>query len=173
MKPIEPSRRLRGLRGLRGLRALGALGALVSVAACYTQRPVSTPEPASETRIVAAVTDVGIVEMGNAIGPGAVEVEGVIASADASVWQVRLLRVDHRGGRSAVWNRELVSFPRYALTNPRERRLDRTKSWLVAGLITVSAILAARVYHLVGGDDTGGTDPIPQEHLMGGRGGRP
>src|SRR5437763_10126110 len=61
-----------------------AVGVLPLLAACYTQRPLTVPVPAVGTQIVASVTDSGVVAMSNALGPGAVEVEGVIAAADAS-----------------------------------------------------------------------------------------
>src|SRR5207248_867880 len=73
------------------------VGVLPLLAACYTQRPLTVPVPAVGTQIVASVTDSGVVAMSNALGPGAVEVEGVIAAADASAWELQLVRVDYRG----------------------------------------------------------------------------
>jgi hypothetical protein len=141
-------------------------------AACYTQRPLVTPAPPPATRIIAQVTDSGTVAMGNAIGAGAIEIEGVVASTNGNTWDLNLLRVDHRDGRSIPWNRELVSFPRFALTNPTEKRLDKTRSWIAAGIITASAFIAARLFNLIGADDTTGDDPVPQEILIPGGGRR-
>jgi hypothetical protein len=93
------------------------------------------------------------VAMANTIGPGAIQVEGLVAAANANSWDLRLLRVDHRGGGSIVWNRELVSFPRYALTDPAERRLDRTKSWALAGAIAAGAAILAQLFGAVGGGE--------------------
>lgn len=150
--------------GMRRSSRLGravALGLLVSTAACYMHVPLETPTPPPSTRVVASVTDSGTVALGNAIGPGAIEVEGLVAKTDVEAWELQLLRVDHRDGRSIAWNRELVSFPRGALANPTERRLDRTRSWLAAGFITVGAIVAASLFQLVGADDVSNPDPIP------------
>jgi len=121
------------------------VGLVPLLSACYTQGPLTAPVPAPQTRIVAQVTDSGVVAMSNALGPGAVEVEGVIAAADAAAWSLRVLRVDYRGGASTLWNREVVSFPRYLLTNATEKRLNKKKSWLAAGLFTAGALLAARL----------------------------
>jgi len=71
-----------------------ALGLLPLVAACFTQAPIETPVPAHDMRIVAQVTDTGVLAMSNALGPGAREVEGIVAGADATSWDLRLLRVD-------------------------------------------------------------------------------
>ncbi|HXM38743.1 MAG TPA: hypothetical protein VN908_08835 [Gemmatimonadales bacterium] len=140
---------------------LRALGLAPLLAACYTQRPLTTPLPAPATRIVAQLTDSGVVAMSTMIGAGAVEVEGVIAAADATAWDVQLLRVDYRGGASVLWNREQVRFPRYALTGATERRFDKRKSWLTAGVITVSAFLAARLFGVFGLGDNPATQPPP------------
>jgi hypothetical protein len=139
----------------------GAVGLVPLLTACYTQRPLTTAVPAATTRIVAQVTDSGVVAMSNAIGAGAIEVEGVVAAADAASWDLHVIRVDYRGGTSVLWNREPVTFPRYTLTRATERTLDKKKSWLAGGLITVGALLAARVFGAFGFGDNPGTDPPP------------
>jgi hypothetical protein len=127
--------------------------------ACYAQRPLTTPVPAPTTRIVAQLTDSGVVAMSNAIGAGAVEVEGVVAGADAATWELEMVRVDYRGGVSAAWKRERVRFPRYALTHPTERTYSKKRSWVAAALITVGALLGARLFGAFGGG--GGPDDGP------------
>src|SRR2546426_10962906 len=80
------------------------VGVLPLLAACYTQRPLTVPVPAVGSQIVASVTDSGIVAMSNALGPGAVEGEGVIAAADASAGELQLVRVEI--GRASCRGRE-------------------------------------------------------------------
>jgi hypothetical protein len=140
---------------------LAALGPACLVAACYTQAPLASPIPAPETRIVAGVTDTGVLAMGNAIGPGATEVEGIVAGADATSWDLRMLRVDYRNGRSVAWNRELVRFPRSALNQPTERRFSNRRSWLMAGILTSTAFLTAHFLGFIGGGDSGDKPPPP------------
>src|SRR6266498_2355808 len=94
--------------------------------------------------------------------PGAREVEGVVVSADASAWDVQVIRVDYRGGTSQLWNRERVTFPRYALTNASQRAFNTKKSWLVALGITGTALLAARLFGVLGfGGGPNGEPPPP------------
>jgi hypothetical protein len=125
---------------------------------CYAQAPLTAPAPDPGMRITAQVTDTGAVAMGNAIGPGAVEVEGVVAAADSATWRLHLVRVQQRGGVSTAWNREVVAFPRNALTGARVKRLDKTRSWIAAGLVTAAAAAIALLFGpgLVGGGDGGG-----------------
>jgi len=140
---------------------LPALGVLSLLAACFTQAPIDAPVPAPDMRIVAQVTDTGVLAMSNALGPGVREVEGIVAGADAAAWDLRLLRVDYRGGSSVLWHRELVRFPRSALSQATERRFSKKRSWLAAGLITTGALLAARMLGVIGGGDGDNKPPPP------------
>ena len=137
------------------------LGVFPLVAGCYRHVPVAAPVPT--TRIIAQVTDTGSVVMANAIGSAATEIEGVVASVTDAAWRLQLVRVDHRGGMSTLWKLEEVAFPRIALTNVREKRLDRKRSWLVAGALTAGVILVSKAFggSLTGGSDDGGTPPPP------------
>jgi hypothetical protein len=146
----------------QAVRRTVALATLVSFfTACYTQRPIGVSVPAPATRIVAEVTDTGSVAMANTIGAAALEVEGVVAEADAGTWRLHLLRVDHRGGNSSRWNRETVTFPRYALTNVRETRLDKKRSWVVAGLATGLIVALTVLFGAVLSGNTGDGEPPP------------
>lgn len=142
-------------------RALALLAGAALLAGCYTQRPLSGPLPAQGARIVAQLTDTGTVVMGNALGPGATEVEGEVVEASPAQWRLSVVRVDQRGGISNLWSREQVTFPRYTLTRISERRLDRTRSWLVAGAIVGGAFLAARAFGAFSVSDEGGATTAP------------
>ena len=140
---------------------LGALGLLFMLAACYTQLPLATPLPVPEQRIVAQVTDTGVLAMSNALGPGAQEVEGIVATADATAWDLRMLRVDYRGGSSVTWNQEVVRFPRSALSQANERRFSKGRSWLMAAIVTSTALLAGKFLGIIGGGDDNTPPPPP------------
>lgn len=144
----------------RARRGLAALTLSAFLTACYTERPVTAPAPAPAMRIVAQVTDTGAVALGGTIGPGAIEIEGLVSEADASAWKLHVVRVAQRNGTSTRWNRELVTFPRYALTNAREKRLDKRRSWMLAGVIT--AVIVAGTL-LFGPAITGGDGPVDPE----------
>lgn len=145
----------------RTLRLLGAAVAAIAAAACYSHSPLNTLVPAPNTRVLAQVTDIGRTTLGNAIGPGATNVDGVVVAADTASWTLALIRVGYRGGSDVTWNREQVTFPRYALTEPKERRFNRRKSWLAAGIITTTALLAARLFGAFGFGGGPNGDPEP------------
>jgi len=135
------------------------VGLVFLLGACYMQAPLETPLPVPEQRIVAQVTDTGVLAMSNALGPGAQEIEGIVASADNTAWDLRMLRVDYRGGTSVVWNREVVRFPRSALSQASERKFSSSRSWLMAAVVTSTALLAARFLGVIGGG--AGNKPPP------------
>jgi hypothetical protein len=149
----------------------GLLPTVILLTACYTQVPLTTVTPAPATRIIATLTDTGIVEMSNTIGPGAEEVEGIVTEADARAWRLNLVRVDHRGGSSVLWNREPVTFPRYTLKNPTVKQVDKTRSWVAGGLVAVGAILAARLFSNIGADEDPQQPPPPPNIRIPGGGG--
>jgi hypothetical protein len=132
------------------------------LSACYTVEPLDTAAPPlPATIIVAQLTDTGTVEMANKIGPGAQEVEGIVSSADAKTWNLNLTRVDHRGGTSVSWNHEQVSFPRFALTQVSVKKRDKTKSWLAGVGVVALAVIAARLFGVLGADTQPETPPNP------------
>jgi hypothetical protein len=139
---------------------VSVLTAAFAVSGCYRHVPIATP--AASTRIIAQVTDTGSVVMANAIGAAATEIEGVLAGVADEAWRIQLVRVDHRGGMSSMWRREEVAFPRIALTNVREKRLDKKRSWLMAGALTAGVVLLSKAFGgLAFGGSTDGEPPPP------------
>lgn len=150
------------LRNFRSIRIFSlSCFAAAWLSACYTQRPLTSPVPAAGTRIVAELTDTGTVAMATLLGPGATEVEGVIADADGANWRLLMLRVDQRGVGPTLWNREPVTFPRLALTRVTERTLDKRRSWLMAAFIAGAAFAAARTFGAFSFLDEGSTQTDP------------
>lgn len=150
------------MRIIDGVSRLSVAVGLIALAGCYTELPLGMTVPKPEARVIARLTDVGADRMASAIGVAADEVEGVVQAADDSTWRLNLLRVDQRGGVSTIWKREPVTFPRWALTEAKEKRLNKKASWLAAGAATVGALLLQRL--LSGGfsgDEGKETTPPP------------
>ena len=143
-----------------------ALVSTTLLTACYTQTPLSEFPPPPSTRMVAQVTDSGVVSMANAIGPAAVEVEGVVQGFANDTLRMQMLRVDHRGGSSVSWSREIVPFPRSALRTPTVNRLDKKKSWMAAAGILVGAFAASRAFTALGSDEPPDDGTNPQQILL-------
>ncbi|CAN5613201.1 hypothetical protein BH23GEM9_BH23GEM9_34290 [soil metagenome] len=136
--------------------------------ACYSRQPLESAAPAPSTRIVATLTDEGTVAMGNSLGPGASEIEGVVSTATDTIWTLHMVRVMHHDGRSVPWSRESVSIPRNVMRNPTVVVLDKRRSWMVAGAAVAGTILLARAFNVFGfiEDDRGGELPPPAESII-------
>jgi hypothetical protein len=135
---------------------------LPGVSACFTEIPVGLTVPAPESHVIARLTDVGSVTLAPLIGPGATLIEGIVATATDSTWQLHMVRVDYLGGSSSPWNRELVTFPRSALTGVTQKTLNKKKSWVVGGAAMVGALLLERLLNGAfanSGDPKGPTEP--------------
>jgi hypothetical protein len=142
---------------------LAVLALLPAITACYTVQPITSPAPAAGSRIVAELTDAGTAMMAPWLGPGALEIEGLVESATEEEWRLALIRVDHRQRGVVSWNREEVVFPRSALSGVAVRTMNRKRSILAAVGITGGALLVARLVGLVtvgdGAPPGGGTPP--------------
>lgn len=136
---------------------------LVGALGCYTTGPVPSAITPGETRITAQLTPAVGPQLEALIGQNAIAVEGIVAEVRDDEWDLRLVRVDYRNAASVYWNEERVVFPAGTLTAMRERRLDKPRTALVAGGITVGALLVARLAgaggFLRGRDD----DPPPTQ----------
>ncbi len=138
----------------------------VFASGCYMQRPLDVTPPPPSTHLMAQLTDSGTVALSNALGPGALGVEGVVAAADAQSWTLQMLRVDHRDGRTIEWNREQVVFPRAVLSQPMVKVLDKKRSWMAAGGIVIGAFVLAQTFDLFGSPDEEGDEPPPPASVV-------
>ena len=133
---------------------------------CYMERPLQSPTPAPATRVLAQLTDSGTVALSNALGPGALGVEGVVAQADGQTWTLQMLRVNHRDGRVIEWNHEPVTFARSFLAQPMVKVLDKKRSWLAAGGILIGAFIVAQTFDLLGSPEEDDEVPPPPASVV-------
>jgi len=148
----------------QGRRGLIALVCLLGLAGCYRTSELTTPSPEPGTRIVAALTSAGSVQMEPLIGADVVGLEARVAEARAEEWELSLIRVDYRGGSSTQWNGERVAFPTAALRDARERRLDALRTGAFSAGLGVTLVVLARnfMWAWIAGDP-GPRDPDPAQ----------
>jgi hypothetical protein len=84
-----------------------------------------------------------------------------MVDSDGDSWRLQMLRVDQRGGFSTRWNREIVTFPRFALTNIQERVLDKKRSWAFAGLAAAVVLGSTLLFGGVISGGEGDREPPP------------
>jgi len=146
--------------GWRGVSLL--LLGVWALQGCYSVTAVQPGGPQPGARVVAQLTPDGSQQLASQVGPRVIAVEGVLDQATADHLSLRMVRTEGANQVSTYWNNEEVSVPRPAIALLRERRLDRTRSYLMAGAIVGAALLAgALASGVFAGDEGPGTNPPP------------
>ncbi len=148
-------------RALRRGASLLLLGSFL-LQGCYSVSAVDPAGPQPGTRLVASLTPDGSQQLASQVGPRVIAVEGVLDEATAERLSLRLVRTEGANQVSTYWNQEEVNIPRPAIAQLRQRRLDRTRSYLAAGIIVGGALLlASAAGGVFAGDNDGGGGPPP------------
>ena len=88
---------------------------------------------------------------------------GETAVIRPDAWELLLAAAVLESGREVPWNRERVVFPYVYIISVSERRLDWTRTAVLAGTLTVGAVLLGRSFlsGYVGNDEGGGQSGPP------------
>ncbi len=87
------------------------------------------------------------------IGPriGAIDGRAIETTDTALVLAVEA--VVGQGGRSMEWSLERLSVPRSAVSSVRTKTFDHKKTWTIAGMTVVGALLVSQAFGLGNGFD--------------------
>jgi hypothetical protein len=114
--------------------------AVCLLTACYTYRPVASPDPSPGDRVSAQLTTEGSRDLTGQIGPEVLHVEGDVLTADSSGLDLQVLEVESYRGIRSDWHGEHVKLPREAVAGLQQRRLS------VGGTTLMGGVLAAGLY---------------------------
>jgi len=114
---------------------------LLALTACYTYRPLPSPELPVGTRLSVQLTDEGSRELWSQIGPDVLNIEGELVTIDSSALRVSVRQVDNRRGIQNDWKGEQVMIPRRDVVGVQQRRLSLGGTALLA-TITAGAMYA-------------------------------
>jgi hypothetical protein len=129
---------------------------VVALSACYTYRPLATPEPSPGDRVSAQLTSEGSRELAPKIGPEVLHVEGDVLDTDSSGLDLQVREIESYRGIRSGWNGERLHVPRQAVAGMQQRKLSIGGTGLLVGVLTVGLYA---VYRALGGEDifTGGS----------------
>ena len=136
-------------------RALVLLVAGATLGGCHVNIPVSAPVPQAGHRVVVRLTDRGSLELARHVGPSIGELDGKVIAADERQLTLSLISATTWRGIPNYWAGEEVVVERDHIAGMTERRLSRTRSWMLAAGI-VTAALAAATLGGIGGQSGGG-----------------
>lgn len=147
-------------------RARGAVAALLllpQVTGCYRYVPVTAAVPSPGAEVALGISDRGRVALAGQVGPGARRLHGRLVHAPDSTYVVGLSSVEYLGAATpAKWSGEVISVSRDYVTDIRERRFSRGRSWLAAGILAVLAA-AATTLAITGFGSEGGDNRVPPD----------
>jgi hypothetical protein len=121
---------------------------MVTLAACYTYRPLETPAPAPGDRVSAQLTTEGSRDLTGQIGPEVLHVEGNVLSTDSAGLELEVREIESYRGIRSDWHGERLRLSHSAVAGMQERRLSIGGTTLMGGV--VAAGLYA-VYRILGG----------------------
>jgi len=121
------------------VRALFGTALSVLLAGCYVYQPLETVSPTPSVEVALTLTDLGRVESGQTLGPAVDRVEGRVEQVTDTAYVLRVTRVRDLRGVVTKWSGEAVTVPRAWVGMASQRRLSRSRTYLLAGAFTTGA----------------------------------
>jgi hypothetical protein len=148
----------------KGRRLLAVLvGAMQLLSACYQYVPVrSTPTVGSQVGF--DINDEGRVGLRDQLGPGVARVEGRLTAVEGDVMVVQASSVTQIRGRPMPADSVHVRVSRGYVESIDERRLSRTRTYIVLGIgaAIVATFLGTNGFGKGPGSDPPGEPPVNQ-----------
>lgn len=135
---------------------------LVAASACYVSVPVTGVAPEGSTLIL-TLNDRGRVGLGDSIGAAASQIEGRLQSETDSTYDLRIAGVAYLNQQFNRWSGERFTVPKQFVSSVNERRLSRSRTFLVAGGAVAGAVafIATRGFGVFGSPGNGGRPGPP------------
>jgi len=134
--------------------------AAAAVNGCYIYSAAPTAPPPG-THLVLGLTDRGRVELGDSVGPGASSIEGTAVLSTDSAYSLRVTKVSYLNGQSNSWTGEALLVPRSLVTNAREQRFSRSRTWITAAAVGGGLIAFIATRGLLGFGNAGSPSGNP------------
>lgn len=138
---------------MRRSRSLLFLFALMASTACYRSVPIEPGVVTPGREVVLELTPNGSLELAPQLGAQLVSVTGRLGDVTGSRYVVSVRQTNARGGIETLWKGEQANIPKNLVTQVFERRIDKKRSWMVAGLTVVGVVLAGEAFGINTGLD--------------------
>jgi len=123
--------------------------------------------PSPGLRIVLELNDRGRVALSDSVGQSASQIEGALVSRTDSTYVIRVQAIEYVSGQRQRWTGETLTVREEFLRDVRARHVSRTRTAVVAGVVSSSVIAFIVTRDLFGlgggGREPGGGDPGPDQ----------
>lgn len=136
-----------------------ATALLCTTASCYRLTPTDGGAPTVGRELVLQLSERGAIELAPKLGVQLRSVTGRVADFRNDAYEMAVTQTNSRSGVETLWRGEQASIPRAYVVQVAERRLDRRRTWLVAGISAVGVAIAGSAFGGSGfGDLFGGRE---------------
>lgn len=151
----------RATPGRRARAVIAAVLLLLHVSSCYHYVPANSTALPIGASVLIGINDQGRIALMEPIGPGVRRLGGqVVASTDTTV-VMAVNGVDYIDLETTVhWAGDRVMLSRSYINDVQERRFSKGRTWLMAGVVVVGAILASTLA-ISGFGSEGGDTKLP------------
>lgn len=127
---------------------------------CYRSVPVEATALAPGREVVMELSPRGTLDLAPLLGAQVNSVMGRIVDVSPTRFRLSVTQTTARGGVETLWKGENADLPREHVTSIAERRVDKKRSWIVAGITVLGAALIGEAFGINTGLDgfiTGGS----------------
>ena len=156
--------------GKRRRHAAGALLAAWSLLlqGCYESLPLQRGTPSAAQRVELVLNDRGRAAVADKLGAAVDKIEGTVVGEDANSYTMSVFHVSTLSGPGSTWTGQQVAIAKDGTTGFQVRRLNKSRTALLAGGVVVGLVgIFAKSLNLGGpGAEPSPTDtPGPQKQL--------
>jgi hypothetical protein len=154
--------RARSARAAQPRRARAAVALVlfsVHLVSCVHYVPADPAALPAGADVTVGITDRGRSELREALGPGAEWVDGRLLSQTEAELVLSVTAVRHADLAASVpWAGERVAIPRALVREVQERTVDRTRTFIAAGIaVLVITLVSLRGFGVLGHEDDDGS----------------
>jgi hypothetical protein len=116
------------------------VAAIVLLQGCFSYSPLETGIPPVGENIEFRINDRGRFELADRLGRGLATIEGRLTGTTDGQYLVNVAAISFLSGERSRWSGEPMRLSKDHVGESAIRRLDRKRSWIAAGLVTVGLV---------------------------------
>ena len=128
-----------------------AIVLLLSTSGCYRQVPTEGGPATVNRELVFELSERGRMDLAPQLGADLQSVAGRVTAFEGDSYSLAVSQTGSRGGIETLWRGERAMIPRAYVVSVAERRLDKRRTWIAAGVSVLGVALVGRAFGVDGG----------------------
>lgn len=136
----------------RSARAITAgVALLLSASACYRQVPTEGGPSTVNRELVFELSERGRIDLAAQLGADLQRVAGRVTAYEGDSYALAVTQTDSRSGIQTLWRGERAMIPGAYVVTVAERRLDKRRTWIAAGISVLGVAIVGKAFGVDGG----------------------